>query len=120
MTISRSVFLFLFAALPLMLLSHHPVFSQEKEAPGPTAESGAETEEAPVVEEEIEVLGDWPVVPSVRILDRNELPHVTIGDGAEQLLGVAAVTVVRMGRHGLEPRIRGVGESNLNVQVDGA
>jgi iron complex outermembrane receptor protein len=48
------------------------------------------------------------------------MPEVPIGDGADLLRGVAGVSVGRMGGHGLEPRIRGLGEGNLNVQVDGA
>ena len=120
MKISRSVLFFMSAALPLMLLSGHPVFPQEEVDLAPPTESSTEVAETAVVEEEIEVLGDWPVVPSVRILDRQELPPVPIGDGADLLRGVAGVTVGRMGGHGLEPRIRGLGEANLNVQVDGA
>ena len=42
------------------------------------------------------------------------------GDGADLLRGVAGVSIGRMGGHGLEPRIRGLGESNLNILVDGA
>jgi len=120
MKTSSSVLFFIFAALPLMLLSHHPVFSQGEVDPAPPTESSTEVEETAVVEEEIEVLGVWPVVPSVRILVRQDLPPVPIGDGADLLRGVAGVTVGRMGGHGLEPRIRGLGEANLNVQVDGA
>jgi iron complex outermembrane receptor protein len=120
MKTSSSVLFLIFAALPPMLLSHHPVFSQEEVNPAPPTESSTEGEETAFVEEEIEVLGDWPVMPSVRILDRQELAPVPIGDGADLLRGVAGVTVGRMGGHGLEPRIRGLGEANLNVQVDGA
>jgi iron complex outermembrane receptor protein len=120
MNSSRSVRVRLIAALPLVLLSDQPLSSQEVADSASATESKAKAEETPVVSEEIEVFGDWPVVPTVRILDRDELPTGPIGDGADLLRGVAGVTVGRMGGHGLEPRVRGLGEGNLNVLVDGA
>lgn len=120
MKISRSVRVCLSVALPWMLLSDQPLFGQQETESALPTESRSKEEEAPIVSEEIEVLGDWPVVPTVRILDRQELPAVPLGDGADLLRGVAGVTVGRMGGHGLEPRVRGLGEGNLNVLVDGA
>ena len=106
----------------LTLALSHPslLFAHEGEDPAAAAELAGDELEAPVVVEEIEVVDDWPVVPAVRILTRDQLPEVPIGDGADLLRGVAGVSVGRMGGHGLEPRIRGLAEGNLNVQVDGA
>ena len=103
-----------------MLLSNQPLSAQQATESASTTESKGHAEEASVVSDEIEVIGDWPVVPSIRILDREDLPAVSTGDGADLLRGVAGVTVGRMGGHGLEPRVRGLGEGNLNVLVDGA
>jgi len=107
---SRSARIVWCAAL-LLALPAYPALSAQEEA--------AE-DDTPVVKEEIQVVGEWPVVPTVRILSRDELLEVPIGDGADLLRGIAGVSVGRMGGHGLEPRIRGLAEGNLNVQVDGA
>ncbi len=96
------------------------LFAQETEEPIVPSESQSEEAETPVVVDEIQVIDDWPVVPAVRILSSDELPVVPLGDGADLLRGVAGVSIGRMGGHGLEPRIRGLGEGSLNVQVDGA
>ncbi|MGB6850860.1 MAG: Plug domain-containing protein, partial [Thermoanaerobaculia bacterium] len=96
------------AALLLALVFNPLVFAQE-ESVSPVSESQDEEKDVPVVSEEIQVFGEWSVVPAVRILGRDELPEVPIGDGADLLRGVAGVTVGRMGGHGLEPRIRGLG-----------
>ena len=105
---SRNARILCSAALLLALPFNTIVFAQDEE------------KDTPVISEEIQVIGEWPVVPAVRILGRDEMPQVPIGDGADLLRGVAGVTVGRMGGHGLEPRIRGLGEGNLNVLVDGA
>ena len=105
---SRDARILCSAALLLALPFNTIVFAQDEE------------KDTPVVSEEIQVIGEWPVVPVVRILSRDEMPEVPIGDGADLLRGVAGVAVGRMGGHGLEPRIRGLGEGNLNVLVDGA
>jgi iron complex outermembrane receptor protein len=104
----------------LLALPFNPTLADQAEGESAISGSDKEENEAPVVHEEIQVIGEWPVVPAVRILGRDELPQVPIGDGADLLRGVAGVTVGRMGGHGLEPRIRGLGEGNLNVLVDGA
>lgn len=96
----------------LVLPFHSTLFAREDEE--------SPQDRVPVVEEEIEVVEAWPVLPVVRILGREELPEVPLGDGADLLRGVAGVAVGRMGGHGLEPRIRGLAEASLNVQVDGA
>lgn len=120
MTISRSVGIYLLAALPGVALIPQPLSARQSTEQAPAAVPESEAEEPPVVSEEIEVFGDWPVVPTVRVLDRDALPVAPLGDGADLLRGVAGVTVGRMGGHGLEPRVRGLGEGNLNILVDGA
>jgi len=108
------------AALLLAVPFHQALSAQQEAASTSASESQDKDREAPVVKEEIQVFGEWPVVPAVRILSRDELPQVPLGDGADLLRGVAGVSVGRMGGHGLEPRIRGLAAGNLNVQVDGA
>ncbi len=70
--------------------------------------------------ERLEVLGRESPIPTIEVLGRRELPPMPAGDGADLLRGLAGVSLGRMGGHGLEPRIRGLGESNLNILVDGA
>ena len=104
----------------LLALPINPSLAVQEEGDNATSAADQQENEAPVVREEIQVVGEWPVVPAIRILSRDEMPQVPIGDGADLLRGVAGVAVGRMGGHGLEPRIRGLGEGNLNVLVDGA
>ena len=115
----RNIRILIAVALISLPISARDVWAEEV-----VTDSEAIAEEEPsgiaVVEEEIQVLGDWPVGPTVTILSSDELPEVPIGDGADLLRGVSGVSVGRMGGHGLEPRIRGLGEGSLNVQVDGA
>jgi iron complex outermembrane receptor protein len=70
--------------------------------------------------EELEVLDRLSPPPAIEILGREAMPTMPSGDGADLLRGLAGVSLGRMGGHGLEPRIRGLGESNLNILIDGA
>jgi iron complex outermembrane receptor protein len=108
------------AVLTLVLSQPSLLFAREGEDAAVAAEVAGDEPEAPVVVEAIEVVDKWPEVPAVRILTRDQLREVPIGDGADLLRGVAGVSVGRMGGHGQEPRIRGLAEGNLNVQIDGA
>lgn len=111
---------FLIAALVWTPPFLFPLLAQDDVESTVETDPQGDEPEVPVVTDEIQVTDQWPVVPSVRILSSDELPEVPIGDGADLLRGVAGVSVGRMGGHGLEPRIRGLGEGSLNVQVDGA
>jgi iron complex outermembrane receptor protein len=86
------------------------------------APTSAEAPEEPrgVVEESLEVVGDRLPIAGVEILTRETLPAMPAGDGAALLRDVAGISIGRMGGHGLEPRIRGLGEGNLNIVIDGA
>lgn len=108
------------AVLTSVLFQPSHLSSQAAQESVAGIEPAGDEAEAPVVTEEIEVVEDWPVVPAVRILSRDQFPEVPMGDGADLLRGVAGVAVGRMGGHGLEPRVRGLAEGNLNVQIDGA
>jgi iron complex outermembrane receptor protein len=83
-------------------------------------EAVEQTERELVVTDEILVLDEWPPPSGIKTFQRDELTPVPIGDGADLLRSIAGVSLGRMGGHGLEPRIRGLGESNLNVLLDGA
>lgn len=87
-----------------------------------TNESEPETGESDlVVREEIRVIGERPSsTTESKTYARDDLAPVPLGDGADLLRGVPGVTMGRMGGHGLEPRVRGQGASDLNIVLDGA
>ena len=94
------------------------------EAVVPPAESSSpdpETNELPVVRGTVDVVAELPQVPSITLIDTDALRSgAPIGDGAEVLRAVPGLSLGRMGGHGLEPVIRGLAQTNLNVLVDGA
>lgn len=72
----------------------------------------------PVVEGAIEVIGERPEVPMVSVVElRRTRPF---GDGGEALTGTPGVSGGRMGGHGFEPVVRGLGATSLNVRLAGA
>ncbi|MCP4658672.1 MAG: TonB-dependent copper receptor [bacterium] len=114
---------------PTALSATGPGTSDETDTPPARADETAEAEEALepatesdsyVVRDEIVVTDVDPSGPFVELLDKDELQSYPHGDGAELLDGIPGVSVGRMGGHGLEPRIRGLGEGNINVVIDGA
>ncbi len=125
-------------ATALCLLLATPWLSAEQAAPvdpppetdartsaDTTADAGAPDSATPADErlrfgEHLEVLDLWSPIPAIETLEREALPTMPSGDGADLLRGFAGVSLGRMGGHGLEPRVRGLGESNLNILVDGA
>ncbi len=85
--------------------------------------AGAEggDDEPPVVHAFIEVTGEAVPFPVATILDEEALLDVMpAGDGSEVLRDVAGVDLGRMGGHGLEPFVRGLGRDDLTVLLDGA
>ena len=74
----------------------------------------------PVVTADIDVIGELPQTPAITILNDDQL-HSGQAQDAGSLLRVApGVSSGRMGGHGLDPRVRGLGESSIRVLVDGA
>jgi iron complex outermembrane receptor protein len=70
-----------------------------------------------------EILIGAPMSPMIgpdRELGREEITEIPYGDAAEVLRSVSGMAVGRMGGHGLEPRLRGLGETNINIVLDGA
>lgn len=61
-----------------------------------------------------------PWVGPERELGHDEITEVPYGDAAEVLRGVSGMAVGRMGGHGLEPHLRGLGATHINVLLDGA
>ena len=89
------------------------------------AEEAVDAEEVagdrPVVHGSVEVTAEALDVPSLTIVDREEVRStVPIGDGSEVLRDVAGADLGRMGGHGLEPYVRGLSQGNLTVLLDGA
>ncbi len=100
---------------------------EELEAAGTAAsESGertaAEDGEMTTVFEEILVSAAAPSGPvgGEREIGRDEITEIPYGDAAEVLRNVSGLALGRMGGHGLEPRLRGLGETHINVVLDGA
>jgi iron complex outermembrane receptor protein len=87
---------------------------------GAAPDSAAPAEEPLRFDERVEVTDRWLPVPAIETLGRERLPAMPAGDGADLLRGFTSVSLGRMGGHGLEPRVRGLGDSNLSVLVDGA
>ena len=126
------------ALLGLFLMGTPRLLAVPAEPPEPSAAAGEQEAEArassPDVasnsteadeghlrfDEQLEVLDRWSPILTTEALGREGLPPMPAGDGADLLRGFAGVSIGRMGGHGLEPRIRGLGETNLNVLVDGA
>jgi iron complex outermembrane receptor protein len=70
-----------------------------------------------------EILIGAPLAPLIgpeRELGHSEITEIPYGDAAEVLRSVSGMAIGRMGGHGLEPRLRGMGETNINVLLDGA
>ncbi len=77
--------------------------------------------QTPVVRATLDVTAKALHLPSINSLDRETLDQSgPLGDGAEVLRGTAGVSLGRMGGHGLEPVIRGLAQTNINVLLDGA
>ena len=77
--------------------------------------------ELPVVRDSVDVVAERPVAPAITTIDTHALRSTSpLGDGAEVLRAQPGLSLGRMGGHGLEPAIRGLSQSNLNVLLDGA
>lgn len=88
---------------------------------GAQADETDTPEQTHIVRVTLDVTAEAPQVPAVSTLDRETLEQVgPLGDGAEVLRGTAGVSLGRMGGHGLEPTIRGLAQTNVNVLLDGA
>jgi len=97
----------------LMTLVMLPSFARAEETVDPV--------QTPVVRATLDVTGEAPNLPSIDSLDRELLDQTgPLGDGAEVLRGTAGVSLGRMGGHGLEPTIRGLAQTNINILLDGA
>ncbi|MCG6962595.1 MAG: TonB-dependent receptor [Acidobacteria bacterium] len=92
--------------------------SDESNEPKTAAQASTDTAERPVVKDTIQVVGQQPEVPTVVIVKPRQAPP--FGDGGEALLGAPGVSGGRMGGHGFEPVVRGLGAASLNVRLDGA
>jgi iron complex outermembrane recepter protein len=114
------------AAAVSILVSPHLLSAAETAAASAAAQDTRPAASEPdrpaayVETDTIDVTAEWPPVSAVQCLAEEELPDRPVGDGAEMLRDVPGVAIGRMGGHGLEPRIRGLGEANLNILVDGA
>ena len=110
--------------LCLLVLSSAPLAASPPDAdadpPEEDSRSLPASEETPRFDEKLEVLDRPAPIPVVETRDRERLPAMPAGDGADLLRGFAGISIGRMGGHGLEPRVRGLGEWNLKVLVDGA
>jgi len=91
-------------------------------APCRAQEAGEDEEDGghrPVVTATVEVTAEGPQATALD-LRQPATPRTATGDGAEALRGLAGVDLGRMGGHGVDPRIRGLGETSVEVLLDGA
>ncbi len=89
-----------------------------------SAEEAAEpvpVQSRPIVHGSVEVTAEAIAIPTVSIIDREEIRSTTpMGDGSEVLRNVTGADLGRMGGHGLEPFVRGLSQGDLTVLLDGA
>jgi iron complex outermembrane receptor protein len=85
-----------------------------------TSDQEAADDQIPVVRAELDVVGQLPETPAITILGSDALHSGQIRDAGELLRVAPGVSSGRMGGHGLDPRVRGLGESSIRVLVDGA
>ena len=81
----------------------------------------AETEEAQTIETEIlgEVTVTAPILePATLVIETEDLPAAR--ETADLLRDIPGVSGSRMGGHGMDPVIRGLSQTQLNVLLDGA
>jgi iron complex outermembrane receptor protein len=116
---------FLLVAM-ILCLAIAPTVAPAEEPEKPKNSNDSSTEETddtgqvPVIRADFDVFGALPHTPAVTVLDKASL-HTGQAKDAGDLLRVApGVSSGRMGGHGLDPRIRGLGESSIRVLVDGA
>jgi iron complex outermembrane receptor protein len=106
-----------FAASPLIISAEDEQRARDAEA---TIESAEKAAPIPVVRADIEVFGKIPKTPAVTTLETTELRSGQSQDAGDLLRIAPAVSSGRMGGHGLDPRIRGLGESSIRILIDGA
>ncbi len=74
----------------------------------------------PVVSAKIDVVGALPQTPAITVLASDQLHSGNAKDAGDLLRSAPGVSSGRMGGHGLDPRVRGLGESSIRVLIDGA
>jgi len=74
-----------------------------------------------VVHGSVDVIAEAIDIPTLTIVHREEVRSTApLGDGSEVLRDVTGADLGRMGGHGLEPYVRGLGQGDLTVLLDGA
>ncbi len=100
-----------------------PEATAAKTHSSPNGEMTTDTDgEMTTVFEEILVSAAAPSGPAAGEYEigREEITEIPYGDAAEVLRNVSGLALGRMGGHGLEPRLRGLGETHINIVLDGA
>jgi iron complex outermembrane receptor protein len=93
---------------------------QAQEEKNTVGESSLNAAPLPVVRADIEVFGKFTKTPAVTNLGDAVLHGGQAKDAGDVLRSAPAVSSGRMGGHGLDPRIRGLGESSIRILIDGA
>ena len=94
---------------------------QQKPNAEETLPEGSENQEPlPVLRAEVEVFGKIAKTHAVTHLGDALLHGGQAKDAGDLLRAALAVSSGRMGAHGLDPRIRGLGESSIRILIDGA
>ena len=85
------------------------------------AENDPASEVPHVVKATLDVTADAARLPSVTTINEQDIDQRgLLGDGAEALRGTVGLSLGRMGGHGLEPTMRGLAQTNINVLLEGA
>lgn len=115
----------LIAVFAISVVACFSISGAEEDIPPQSADPITEDTESPadprpVVSANIDVIDALPQTPAITILHGDELHSGQAKDAGDLLRAVPGVSSGRMGGHGLDPRVRGLGESSIRVLVDGA
>lgn len=83
-------------------------------------QSRSDADSLPVVRADIDVVGALPETPAITVLGKDELHSGQAKDAGDLLRAAPGVSAGRIGGHGLDPRVRGIGESGIRILIDGA
>ena len=115
----------LITAVLLLVVAPLPGTAEEESAPVVSTEtsegqSGSESNPLPVVRADIDVVGELPETPAITVLGDDTIHAGQTKDAGDMLRAAPGVSSGRMGGHGLDPRVRGLGESSIRILIDGA
>ncbi len=116
------VIVFLIISAPVW--AGEPTRDDDKKPAIPEADAAADNPgdpgKAPTVRASIDVTARLPDSPAVTVLGGDRLDNLPPKDAGDLLRVAPGVSSGRMGGHGLDPRVRGLGEGSIRILLDGA